>query len=199
MTTMNTRWQRTYMPRGADYDARWSSLAASGVNIHGEADLVESLLRESGGRNVLDAGCGTGRIAIELARRGFAVTGVDADPGMLAEAVAKDPKLPWLHGDLADPDVVAQIGAVDLVLLAGNVMVFLEPGTEPAVLANLADRLNPGGLLVAGFSLQRDLDLERYDEIAKAARLQPVARWATWDRQPFDDGSYAVSVHGVPR
>ncbi|HEX7827307.1 MAG TPA: SAM-dependent methyltransferase, partial [Mycobacterium sp.] len=60
---MTTRWQDTDAPRGDDYDARWRSLAATGQNVHGEADLVESLLRESGGTRVLDAGCGTGRVA----------------------------------------------------------------------------------------------------------------------------------------
>lgn len=197
---MNTRWQRTDAPRGAEYDARWSSLAAQGQNIHGEADFVAEQLREHGGRTVLDAGCGTGRVAIELARRGFAVAGVDADQPMLAAARAKAPELTWLHSDLADPGAVAGAGPVDLVLLAGNVMVFLEPGTEACVLANLAGRLNPGGLLVAGFSLRPGgLALDRYDEMAAAAGLSPVERWATWDRRPFDGGDYAVSVHGRPR
>ena len=57
---MNTRWQSTDAPRGDDYDARWRALAATGQNVHGEADLVETLLRDSGGTRVLDAGCGTG-------------------------------------------------------------------------------------------------------------------------------------------
>ena len=48
MGAVNTRWQRTDAPRGADYDARWSSLAACGQNIHGEADLVELLLTGAG-------------------------------------------------------------------------------------------------------------------------------------------------------
>ena len=196
MGAVNTRWQRTDAPRGDDYDARWLSLAASGENIHGEADLVEVLLSGTGGRAVLDAGCGTGRVAIELARRGFAVTGVDADLEMLAAAHAKAPTLTWRHGDLADPDALAGTDPVDLVLLAGNVMVFVEPGTELCVLANLAGRLNPGGLLVAGFRLQPDgLTLSRYDEIASATGLQQAARYATWDRQPFVGGDYAVSVH----
>ena len=43
---MNTRWKQTNAPRGADYDARWVSLAAAGQNIHGEADVVEALLAE---------------------------------------------------------------------------------------------------------------------------------------------------------
>jgi len=200
MGAVNTRWQRSDAPRGADYDARWSSLAADGQNIHGEADFVEALLNDSGWRVVLDAGCGTGRVCIELARRGFVVTGVDADRDMLATARTKAPTLTWLHGDLADPGTVADMAAADLVLLAGNVMIFLEPGTEERVVANLVGRLNGGGLLVAGFRLQPDaLTLDRYDEIAAVAGLQPVDRWATWDRQPFAGGDYAVSVHRAPR
>jgi hypothetical protein len=49
---------------------------------------------------------------------------------------------------------------------------------------------------VSGFGLRRDrLSLEEYDRLAAAAGLEPVARWATWDRQPFAGGDYAVSVH----
>ena len=99
-----TRWQRSEAPRGDDYDARWRTLAAAGQNVHGEADLVESLLRESGGTSVLDAGCGTGRVAIELAGRGFTVVGVDADAPMLARAKSKAPDLSWVEADLADLD-----------------------------------------------------------------------------------------------
>jgi SAM-dependent methyltransferase len=190
-----TRWQRSEAPRGDDYDARWRRLAASGQNVHGEADLVESLLRESGGTSVLDAGCGTGRVAIELAGRGLSVVGVDADARMLAAARSKAPDLSWVEADLADL-ASAVPGPFDLVLLAGNVMIFLEPGTEARTLAALAARLAPGGLLVAGFSVRADrLTLERYDRLAGDDGLQPVFRWATWDRQPFEGGDYAVSVH----
>lgn len=194
MVAVSTRWQHTAAPRGDDYDARWRSLAAQGQNVHGEADLVAALLTESGGRSVLDAGCGTGRVAIELARRGFAVTGVDADPEMLAAARVKAPELAWAQADLAE---LADLPAdrFDLVLLAGNVMIFLEPETEGRVLGNLAARLAPGGLLVSGFSVKPDrLSLTRYDRLSDLAGLRPVARWATWDRQPYDGGDYAVSV-----
>lgn len=191
---MSTRWEQTGAPRGDDYDARWRALAESGENIHGEADLVESLLAGTGG-SVLDAGCGTGRVAIELARRGFTVTGADCDVGMLATARAKAPELHWQDADLADLGDTLP-GPFELVLLAGNVMIFLTPGTEGFVVANLAARLAPGGLLVAGFSLQRGrLRLADYDRHARAAGLTLIDRWATWDRQPFEDGDYAVSVH----
>lgn len=196
---MSTRWQESAAPRGDDYDARWKSLADSGQNIHGEADLVESILRESGGHSVLDAGCGTGRVAIELAKRGYTVTGVDADADMLAAARAKARELTWIEADLADL-TASGVGRVNLVLLAGNVMIFLEPGTERQVLAGLAGRLTPGGLLVAGFSVRPDrLSLAEYDQAAEDAGLLPVVRWATWDRKPYRGGDYAVSVHRLRR
>ncbi len=192
---MTTRWHGTDAPRGEAYDARWRDLAASGRSVHGEADLVEELLAPSGARRVLDAGCGTGRVAIELARRGFSVVGVDADREMLAAARDKAPDLAWLEGDLSGSPR-GMPTEVDLVLLAGNVMVFLDPGTEGRVLEGLAARLAPAGLLVAGFQVRGDrLPLADYDALAKAAGLEPVARWATWDREPFTGGDYAVSLH----
>lgn len=191
---MSTRWQGTDAPRGDDYDARWRTLADSGQNVHGEADLVESLLAGAETAAVLDAGCGTGRVAIELARRGFRVVGVDADSRMLDTARTKAPELSWVEADLADLEDLRD--TFDLVLLAGNVMIFVQPDTEARVLCELADRLRPGGLLVAGFQLRADrLALRTYDELAAAAGLQLVERWATWDRQPFAGGEYAVSVH----
>ena len=192
---MSTRWQGTDAPRGDDYDARWRSLAQTGQNIHGEADLIESLLRESGGDTVLDAGCGTGRVAIELARRGFSPVGVDADPGMLASARDKAPNLEWLEADLTNLGTRLD-SRFDLVALAGNVMIYLTPGTEAEVLSELSGMLVPRGLLVAGFQIRAGrLSLSEYDAHAAAAGFESVARWSTWDREPFQDGNYAVSVH----
>ena len=192
---MNTRWQGSNAPRGDDYDARWRSLAAQGQSIHGEADLVEALLREFGGTRVLDAGCGTGRVAIELAARGFTTVGVDADNGMLSAARAKASELEWIEADLSD--LRTHLNAeFDLVLLAGNVMIFLKPGSEGRVMQALSACLRPGALLVAGFAIRPDrLPLEMYDRLAKASGLELVGRWATWNREPFTGGDYAVTVH----
>jgi SAM-dependent methyltransferase len=192
---VGSRWRESRLPRGGDYDARWNSLAAQGKNIHGEADLVEILLRESGGSRVLDAGCGTGRVAIELARRGFSVVGIDSDRDMLAAARTKGPTLRWIEADLTD--LTARIDAeFDLALLAGNVMIFLDPGTEAVVLRQLGTRLSPGGLLVSGFQIWPGrVSFDEYDSLAAAGGFEPVARWATWDREPFAGGNYAVSVH----
>ena len=186
------RWLAEAGGRSDTYDRRWEELAASGQNVHGEADLVESL----GPRSVLDAGCGTGRVAVELARRGVEVAGVDLDASMLEKARAKQPDIAWIHADVADVDLGRTF---DLVLLAGNVMIYLARGTEADVVANLARHLGPGGALVAGFSLElRRLDVDAYDGHARAAGLVLCDRWATWDRRPFTGGDYAVSVHRRP-
>lgn len=186
------RWLSEGDDRSATYDQRWEELAAKGENIHGEADLVEGL----GPRSVLDAGCGTGRVAIELARRGLDVVGVDLDPAMLDVARSKQPDVPWVHGDLAEVDLGRTF---DVVVMAGNVMIFLTPGSEGRVVANLARQVEPGGYLVAGFSLQPGrLDLPTYDRHAEASGLQLSQRWATWDGLPFQGGDYAVSVHRRP-
>ena len=171
---MSTRWHGSDAPRGDEYDARWQTLAARGANVHGEADLVETLLREEGRTRVLDAGCGTGRVAIELARPRVPVVGVDADVTMLTAARAKAPELCWLEGDLADLSDLqgAPDDEFDLIVLAGNVVIFLSPGTEGRVLDQLTARLAPGGLLVAGFRLRRGrISLAEYDRLAAAAGL----------------------------
>ncbi len=183
------------MPRGDDYDRRFAALAAQGHDMHGEADLVESFTPGS----VLDAGCGTGRVAIELRRRGCQVVGVDLDVAMLERARQKAPDIEWVQADLADPDL-SFAHPFDLVLLAGNVLIFVEPGTEGDVIWNLTRHLAPGGLLVAGYSLRPGaFGVVEHDAAADRAGLTLVHRWSTWDRQPFRaDADYAVSVHQAP-
>lgn len=204
---MTSRWaDRPGAPRGERYDERFQRLASSGVDVHGEAALVEHLLdphqRLPGGAAtcaVLDAGCGTGRVAVELHRRGFDTVGVDLDADMLRAAQAKAPELDWRLGDLASLDLDRRFHAV---VLAGNVLVFVAPGTEERVIERCAAHLFPGGLLIAGFQLaDGSFDPEQLDRAAAHADLELQHRWTTWDRQPWPSGhqhlapSYQVSVH----
>ncbi len=85
------------------YDERWEALAATGADVHGEADLVAALVGAPGGLPVLDAGCGTGRVAIELARRGYDTVGVDVDADLLARAREKAPTLDVDRGGSGRP------------------------------------------------------------------------------------------------
>jgi SAM-dependent methyltransferase len=188
------RWLEGNGPRGQDYDRRFSALEASGAAVHGEADLVSWLAPAPAPASVLDAGCGTGRVAIELDRRGMTVTGVDLDPSMLDAARTKAPQLHWVEGDLATIDLGRRY---DLCVAAGNVMIFLTPGTEAGVVARLAAHLKPGGLLAAGFQIGGGrYGLDCYDAACAAAGLTLEQRWATWERAPWRPGcDYAVSVH----
>jgi SAM-dependent methyltransferase len=183
------RWHPADPERAAEYAERFDRLAAQGADVHGEARFVAAL----GVHRVLDAGCGTGRVGAELARRGLSAVGVDADPAMLEVARTTHPEMDWR---LADLSVLALAERFDAAVLAGNVMLFVAPGTECAVVAHLGAHLRPGGLLVAGFSLRRGgLGLADYDGCCAAAGLELAERFATWERDPFSDGDYAVSVH----
>ena len=55
-------------------------------NTRAEVDFLVDVMELEPGALVLDVGCGTGRHSIELARRGYKVTGVDMSEGMLKEA-----------------------------------------------------------------------------------------------------------------
>ena len=178
---------------GAAYDAPYGARVAAGEDVHGEANAVQAL-QSTRPFSVLDAGCGTGRIAIELARRGMDIVGVDLDVRMLDRAREQAPDLDWRLDDLATVDLGRTF---DLILLAGNVMLFLTPGTETQVVHNLARHLAPGGKLVAGFQIGRTaLGIAHYDAAATAAGLTLRERWATWESAPWTATSqYAVSIH----
>ncbi|MFD5447857.1 class I SAM-dependent methyltransferase [Streptomyces sp. NPDC127100] len=197
------RWEKlTGGSSGEQYAARFAELAEQGRDVHGEARFCATLVPP--GSRVLDAGCGTGRVLIQLAGLGYDGVGVDLDASMLAVARRNAPRLTWLQADLSDfdPATAGVTPGFDLVVAAGNVFPLLAPGTEAAVVATLARALRAGGLLVAGFGLDRDhlpvpptLTLAEYDAHCASALLTLTDRFATWDADPYDGGGYAVSVH----
>ncbi|MCO1657760.1 class I SAM-dependent methyltransferase [Pseudonocardia sp. S2-4] len=168
-------------------------MAAAGRDPHGEAAFVMAFSPVS----ALDAGCGTGRVAIELARRGVDVVGVDADPEMVDAARRKAPELPWRVADLAELDLGRRF---DVVVLAGNVVPYVTAASRTAAIARCARHLTPGGRLVAGFALRPGWPTPaEYDRWCADAGLLPTERYATWDREALgDDPRYAVLVHAAP-
>jgi SAM-dependent methyltransferase len=195
------RWQAlTGGDAGAGYAARFAQMAAAGTDVHGEARLCASLV--PAGSRVLDAGCGTGRVAVRLSELGYTCTGVDSDASMLAQATSHPVDVRWVLADLADLPSTG-LGPFDLVVAAGNVIPLLADGTHHGVVAALARLLRRAGLLVAGFGLDAahlpltwaPVDLAGYDLWCQEAGLDLVYRFATWDGDPYDGGGYAVSVH----
>ena len=164
-------------------------MADTGQNPHGEADFVGRYSPTS----VLDAGCGTGRVGIELSRRGVQVVGVDLDPDLVARARQKAPALTWHQANLAGLHLGQRF---DVVVMAGNVIPYVAPADRAEAVAGAARHVASGGYLIAGFSLQSDWPtLADYDLWCTAVGCALTDRFSTWDGALYDGGPYAVSVH----
>ncbi|WP_341721070.1 methyltransferase domain-containing protein [Micromonospora sp. FIMYZ51] len=191
-----TRWVTDTGPEHSQwYVDRFRQLAAEGADLAGEARLLDALVPP--GSRILDAGCGTGRVGAALAARGHQVLGVDADPVLVEAARADHPGPRWLVGDLATLDLAAagEPEPFDAAVLAGNVMTFVAPGTEVAVLRRVAAHLRPDGVIAVGFGTDRGYPLAEFDADLVAAGLRSEHRFATWDLRPWrDDADFAVSI-----
>ena len=204
---MSTRWERiARSTMGDDYAARYAErfreIAASGGDPHGEATFAAGLVAPPA--RVLDAGCGTGRVAVRLHELGYEVVGVDVDLDMLFEASAETSGPQWLLDDLATMDLGETF---DLVLVAGNTIPLLEPNTLTTVCERLAAHAVPGGLVACGFGLDEahlpgdcpPTPLSDFEAAMTDAGLVEIERFGTWDHNPFDPaGGYVVSVHRRP-
>lgn len=201
---VTTRWaELTGGTTGAEYAERLRKLAADGRDMHGEASFCATLIGPPA--RVLDAGCGTGRVAIRLAELGYRCVGVDSDRSMLEQAYRLQPDLSWHEADLSTLDPAAVGAPFELVVAAGNVIPLLAPGTLATTMSVLVAALAPGGALVTGFGLDAAhlprgcpvTSTAEYDAACSAAGLELAQRHSDWAGFPFSgqqDG-YVVSVH----
>ena len=103
--------------------------------------LLNRLPADLSGLRVLDAGCGTGALAVELARRGAEVTAVDISPSLIRIAEDRCPeelrkRIIFVAGDMLDPEW----GAFDHAV-AMDSMIYYEPQTVAALLASASPRI----------------------------------------------------------
>jgi SAM-dependent methyltransferase len=164
----------------AAYVERFRRLAAGGMDIVGEARLVDAMLPRRS--RVLDAGCGPGRVGGHLASAGHDVVGVDVDPVLIAAAEQDHPGPRWLVGDLAELDLADRF---DAIVCAGNVVTFLAPSTRGEVLRRFRAHLAPGGRAVVGFGAGRDYAFDEFLADARAAGLEPDLLLSSWHLHPF--------------
>lgn len=185
------RWITETEPGHSEwYIERFRTMAADGDDLAGEARLIDAMVGR--GARILDAGCGPGRVGAFLHAAGHQVTGVDVDPKLIAAAEADHPGPRWVVGDLSTFDLGEKF---DAIVSAGNVMVFLAPDTEAAVLRRLAAHLADDGVLVVGFHTNRDLSLETFDAAIDQAGLRVEHRFGTWDLRAWGpDADFAVTV-----
>ncbi len=159
---MDTRWYETFFS-GIVLDM-WRS-AVTPEQTRREADFVERQLRLPPGARVLDVPCGLGRHAIELAARGFRLTGVDLSQEAIAEArrtaAERGVEAEWLQADMRD---LPAGGAFDGGYCFGNSFGYLDPDGTRAFVRAAAAALRPGGRFVLDYGLAAELVLPRLRE-----------------------------------
>ncbi len=97
------------------------------------------------GGEILDLGCGAGEpIAAYLIAQGFAVTGADFAPEMLALARARWPDLDWIEADMRRLDLGRRFDAI----VAWNSFFHLNRAEQRAMFPVFAAHLRPGGVLL---------------------------------------------------
>lgn len=122
-------------------------------------------------------------------------------PRLIAAAKADHPGPTWVVADLAELDLPASghPEPFDAAVLAGNVMAFVGPGTERAVLTRIGTHIRPDGVVVVGFGTDRGYPVADFDEDAAEADLLLEHRFSTWDLRPWSpEAGFAVSVLRKP-
>lgn len=156
-------------PFYGEYAWAYDLLAAR--NVGRMCDGIEEMLNARGasvGARVLDAGCGAGHFACELARRGYRLCGLDLSAPMLAEARERvqsaSVALPLVRGDILAPPFGRQ--SFDAVLCRGVLNDLLDDASRAAALTACAGALRPGGTLI--------MDVREWDATVQRKTRHPV-------------------------
>jgi ubiquinone biosynthesis O-methyltransferase len=142
-----------------------------------ESQLVRELVGDVGGRRVLDVGCGDGKFALELTKRGAVVTGIDASAAMIDAAKRRAAQ----H----NVDITFRVGTAEQlpfsaerfdVVTAITILCFVDDAAP--VFREIARVLRPGGRLVIG-------ELGKWSSWAAARRIRAWLGSRLWRRGRF--------------
>jgi len=136
-----------------------------------ECTAIAGWLVERGvvpGARLLDAGCGTGRYAIELGRRGYVVEGLDQSPELIdvakRSAIHQPSSVSFHVGNLlALPD-----HRYDAILCRGVLNDIIDTGSREAVFSSFAGALRRGGVLI--------LDVREWEATKLRKQREPLFR-----------------------
>ncbi len=196
------RWELNADLLEGRYAKRFEDLIARGEDIDGEARLVDVIAPRNA--RILDAGSGMGRVAGALAARGHDVTAVEKDPGLVAHSRAHYPDVPVVESDILglSPELLQQQdrpSSYDVVVVVGNVMVYLADDTETRALGALRDLLAPNGRILVGFHPRqgpagsRAYPFEDFRRHVEEAGLVVEQVFGSYDLKPPSD-DYVVAL-----
>jgi 2-polyprenyl-3-methyl-5-hydroxy-6-metoxy-1,4-benzoquinol methylase len=142
-----TRWYEALFANfGEAYDKEVFTQGTTG-----EVDFVERELGADRAKRVLDIGCGSGRHAIELARRGYRVTGIDLSDGQLRrareKAKAAGVAVDFQRHDATQPHFKQEFDAA-IMFCEGAFPLMETDAKNHAVLVHAAAALRPRGKLL---------------------------------------------------
>lgn len=162
--------------RPSDY-ATWRGSSLGAITEALERRLILDLLGDVRGKRVLDVGCGDGDLAVELARRGAMVVGLDASPAMIAAARARAERgaMPVTFATGTAEALPFAPGSFDVVV-AVTILCFVADGA-PAF-AEAARVLRPGGAFVIG-------ELGRWSSWAALRRIRAWLGSPLWRQGHF--------------
>jgi SAM-dependent methyltransferase len=197
-----TRWELQMTGSGSRYAEVFEDLIARHEDVDGEARLADVLAPR--GARILDAGAGLGRVAGALVVRGHDVTAVEKDPDLVGRSHRLFPDVPVVRADILEltPALLEGHGRpteYDVIVVVGNVMIYLAEDTEVRALTVLRGLLAPAGRVLVGFDpvrgprTSRDYPVERFRADAEAAGLVVVHEFGTYDLAPAG-GDYVVAV-----
>ena len=116
-----------------------------------EVEFIEKEIGFDKTKRILDIGCGTGRHAIELARKGYQVTGIDLSKDQLKKAQEKakalDLSIPFLHADARELTYKEEFDIV-IMLCGGSFPLMETDEMNFKILENAKNALKPGGKFI---------------------------------------------------
>lgn len=184
-----------------DHDNLEEFADAINYDIEDDSDtgvtFYSALAQEIGGP-VLELACGTGRVSIPIARLGFAVTGLDIVPGMLARAREKSAGLStrWIEGDARTFDVGERFR---LIFLTGNAFqMFLTRADQEAILRRVRTHMHDEGLFAFETRNPRWVSRAKQDETEGAGdeSASPGAFFDLVTRIEEEAGTTYVDIDG---
>ena len=149
----------------------WAFDLLSDRPVQRECRTIAAWLAERGvfsGATLLDAGCGTGRYAMELSRHGYVVHGIDGSPELVAQARRAAGSITSSVSFAVGDILAGPVGQYDAILCRGVLNDFLGESARALAIATFGRTLRRDGVLV--------LDVREWTGTAARKTREPIFR-----------------------